>query len=87
MATWRKMNGDNEIWTVACGLTFKLILSSCQFRKWPRLPVSKGGTDHREKRENKWVERVVVRGRTCQDSQMNEGGERVFKLKRWERRK
>lgn len=29
LATWRRMNGDNENWSVACRHTFKLILSSC----------------------------------------------------------
>lgn len=36
----------------------------------------------RARSENKWVGRVVVRGRTCQDSWINEGGERVLELKR-----
>lgn len=56
LATCHKMNGDNENWTVACGFTFKLIFSSCQFRMWPRLRISRGGTDHRmpEERINGW---------------------------------
>lgn len=29
LATWRRMNGDNENWSVVCRHTFKLILSSC----------------------------------------------------------
>ena len=33
-------------------------------------------------RENKWGKRGVLRWRTCQDSQMNGGGERVLKDKK-----
>lgn len=31
----------------------------------------------RARREDEWVERVVVRGRTCQDRRINERGESV----------
>lgn len=40
----------------------------------------------KERRQNKWAGRVVVRGRACQDSWMNARGERVIELKRRERK-
>lgn len=55
LATWCKMNGVDENWTIACRLTFELILSSRQFRNRPRLPASKEGTDHGKTRGSEGV--------------------------------
>lgn len=58
LATCCKMNGDNETWPVACGLAFKLILPSCELRKWPRLRgrdglwLEVGRLDERGRRES-----------------------------------
>lgn len=81
LATWCKMNGVDENWTIACRLTFELILSSRQFRNRPRLPASEEGTVRRKTRESERVNGCSEGGmRTSQGSQMNERGERVKKI-------
>lgn len=55
LATWCKMNGDNESWTVAWRLVFKLILSLRQFSGQDSQSRREGQIT--ERGENKWIER------------------------------